>query len=214
MQSIAQTAGAASVSVVTGDTKVVPTGAADQLFINTTGVGELLSPELLGPAKLEVGDAILVSGPIGRHGVAVFAAREGLRFDPPPQSDCAPLFAAVEALRSAGVPMRAMRDATRGGVASVLHEWAECCGLTMTIEESHLPITDDVRGVCELLGMDPLHIACEGAMVIAVASEAGEAAIAAYAPSAFPPVLSGLASLPNAVWPRCSFAVHSGTNCR
>jgi hydrogenase expression/formation protein HypE len=179
VQSIAQTAAAANVSVVAGDTKVVPKGAADQLFINTTGVGELLSPKVPGPASLEVGDAILVSGPIGRHGVAVLAAREGLRFDPSPQSDCAPLLAAVEALRSNGVPMRAMRDATRGGVAAVLHEWAECCGLTMTIEESHLPITDDVRGVCELLGLDALHVACEGAMVVAVPDEAGEAAIAA-----------------------------------
>lgn len=179
LNSIARTAAAAEVAVVAGDTKVVPRGAADQLFINTTAIGELLSPELPGPAKLEVGDAILVSGPIGRHGVAVLAAREGLRFDPPPQSDCAPLFSAVEAMRSAGVPMRAVRDATRGGVAAVLHEWAECCGFTIAIEESHLPITDDVRGVCELLGIDPLHVACEGAMVIAVPDEAGEAAIAA-----------------------------------
>jgi hydrogenase expression/formation protein HypE len=138
-----------------------------------------VSPELPGPTQLKVGDAILVSGPIGRHGVAVLAAREGLSFDPPPHSDCESLIAAVEAMRSAGVPILAMRDATRGGVAAVLHEWAESCGLTLAIEERCLPITDDVRGVCELLGLDPLHVACEGAMVIAVPDDSVEAAIAA-----------------------------------
>jgi hydrogenase expression/formation protein HypE len=179
VQSIARTAIAAEVSIVTGDTKVVPKGAADQLFVITTGIGELASPELPGPAKLEVGDAIFVSGPIGRHGVAVLAAREGLEFDPPPSSDCAALVAAVEKLRESGVPIRAMRDATRGGVAAVLHEWARSCELTMVIEERLLPITGEVRGVCELLGLDPLHVACEGAMVIAVPDEAAGPAIAA-----------------------------------
>lgn len=179
LESIARAAANVDVTVVAGDTKVVPHGMADQLFVNTTGVGELVPPVPPGPARLQAGDAILVSGPIGRHGVAVLTAREGLGFDPPPRSDCAPLFAAVEALRQADVPVRAMRDATRGGLAAVLHEWADPCGLTMAVDEGRLPVTDDVRGVCELLGLDPLHVASEGTMVIAVPKDAAEEAVAA-----------------------------------
>jgi hydrogenase expression/formation protein HypE len=158
--------------VVAGDTKVVPRGAADQLFINTTGVGELMAPAPPGPGSLEVGDALLVSGPIGRHGMAVMTSREGLEFEPQPTSDSAPLIEAIEALRRAHVPIRAMRDPTRGGLAAVLHEWAETSGRTLIIDESKLPITPEVRGACELLGLDPVHVACEGTMLVSIPPEA------------------------------------------
>jgi hydrogenase expression/formation protein HypE len=179
ISSIAVAARRSDVKVVTGDTKVVPRGAADRLFINTTGVGVLLGPALPGPNGLELDDVLLISGPIGRHGMAVMAAREELAFDPPPTSDSAPLAEAVRALREAHVSVRAMRDATRGGVAAVLHEWAEVSGRTLAIDESRIPVTPEVRGACELLGLDPVHVACEGTMVIAVPSDAVAAALAA-----------------------------------
>jgi hydrogenase expression/formation protein HypE len=179
VSSIAAAAQRAGVQVVTGDTKVVPRGAADKLFINTTGVGELVEPAPAGPASLQIDDVLVVSGPIGRHGMAVMAAREGFDFDPPPVSDSAPLVEVVEALRAARVPVRVMRDATRGGVAAVLHEWAEASGKTMSIDEGKLPVTPEVRGACELLGLDPIHVACEGTMVIAVPPAAAADALTA-----------------------------------
>jgi hydrogenase expression/formation protein HypE len=107
------------------------------------------------------------------------AAREGLGFEPPPQSDCAPLSPAVTALRNANVPLRAVRDATRGGVAAVLHEWAETCGHTMSLDEARIPVSPDVAGACELLGLDPLHVANEGTMLVAVPSGTSDTALAA-----------------------------------
>ena len=168
LASIAAAAKRIGVPVVTGDTKVVPRGAADQLFINTTGIGEIIASPLAGPHALEVGDELIVTGPIGRHGIAVLAAREGLEFEPPPRSDCAPLVDAVAALLQAAIPVRALRDATRGGLGAVFHEWAEACGQTIVVEDRRLPVTPDVRGACELLGLDPIHVANEGTMVVAV----------------------------------------------
>lgn len=179
LESISAAARLVPVEIVTGDTKVVPRGAADQLFINTAGLGELIEPAPPGPQALLSGDELLVSGPIGRHGVSVLAARDDLGFDPPPQSDCGSLFDAVQVLRASGIPCRALRDATRGGVAAVLHEWAAASRLTLEIDEARLPVTDDVRGVCELLGLDPLFVACEGTMVIAVEPGNSEPALTA-----------------------------------
>lgn len=176
LTSIAGAARSANVTVVTGDTKVVPRGACDGLFINTSGIGELRFP-MPGPQRLEPGDEILISGPIARHGMAVLAAREELGFDPPLQSDSGPLFPAVDALCRSGVPVKALRDATRGGVAAVLHEWASSCGYSFAIKESAVPLTDGVRGACELLGLDPLHVACEGTLVAAVQGGSGGQAI-------------------------------------
>jgi hydrogenase expression/formation protein HypE len=167
LASVAQAAARAGVTVVTGDTKVVPRGAADGLFINTAGIGELVF-SMPGPAALEPGDEILVTGPLAQHGMAVLVEREQLRFDPPPTSDCAPLIDVTTALRNADIPVKCMRDATRGGVAAVLHEWADACRHTLQIEAAAIPVTASVRGVCELLGLDPLHIACEGTLVAAV----------------------------------------------
>jgi hydrogenase expression/formation protein HypE len=178
LDSIAQAAHRAGVQIVTGDTKVAPRGTVDGLFITTSGVGERRYP-MPGPRSLSPGDELLVSGPLGRHGLAVLAAREQLNFDPPLRSDCAPLFDAIEALRQAGIAVKAIRDATRGGVAAVLHEWAEACGKTMVIEGDKIPITEDVRGACELLGLDALHMACEGTMVVAVPSGSSDEALSA-----------------------------------
>lgn len=179
LDSIAAATQRANVRIVTGDTKVVPRGMADGLFITTSGIGVLNSPSFPGPASLQPGDELVVSGPIGRHGVAILACREGLGFDPPPISDCGPLTSLVTVLREQSIPVRAIRDATRGGVASVLHEWAEQSHTTLCIDETHLPVTAEVRGVCELLGLDPLHLANEGTMVIAVAKGAAVDAVAA-----------------------------------
>jgi len=170
LQSVAATAKSTGIAVVTGDTKVVPRGAADQLFLITTGIGERLGPSINSCCGLQVGDELIVSGPIGLHGVAVMAARESLNFQPPPQTDCASLFPAVAALVRCGLQPRAMRDATRGGVAAVAHEWAAASGLSISIEEARIPVTEEVAGVCELLGLDPLHVANEGTMVVAVPS--------------------------------------------
>lgn len=178
--SIAAAAREADVQIVTGDTKVVSYGAADGLFINTTGVGQLMAPVPLGPSSLCVGDELIVSGPIGQHGTAVLCAREELGFEPTPESDCASLVPVVEAVRNRlGTRVRAMRDATRGGVAAVLHEWAEASGQTMAITEQDVPVSPDVRGACELLGLDPLHIANEGTMLMAVEAGTADAAVMA-----------------------------------
>lgn len=167
---IASAARVIGAHVVTGDTKVVPRGAADGLFINTAGIGELVFP-CQGASSLAEGDRLLVTGPIGQHGLAVLVAREGIGLDPAPTSDCNSLWPAVDALRAAGIHVKTMRDATRGGVAAVLHEWADACGKTLVLEADAIPISETVHGACELLGLDPLHVACEGTMVVAVASD-------------------------------------------
>jgi hydrogenase expression/formation protein HypE len=176
LKSIADAARSAGVVVAAGDTKVVPRGACDGLFINTSGIGELCFP-MPGLQALSPGDEILVSGPIARHGMAVLGARERLGFEPPLESDSALLFPAVEALHRSGVPVIALRDATRGGVAAVLHEWAAACGHSFAIDEAAVPLTDGVRGACELLGVDALHVACEGTMVAAVSGGHREEAL-------------------------------------
>jgi hydrogenase expression/formation protein HypE len=179
LRSVAQAARRANVQIVTGDTKVVPRNTADGVFINTAGIGQLIDPLPPGPGHLQTGDALIVSGPIGRHGIAVLAARDDLAIEPP-KSDVAPLLAAVAALRRAvGGRVRAMRDATRGGVAAVLHEWAAACGHTLRVAEQLVPVPPEVRGACELLGLDPLHVANEGTMLVAVEAGAAEAAVTA-----------------------------------
>lgn len=156
----------ADVKVVTGDTKVVPRGAADKLFITTSGIGDIMTSVAPGPSTLQVGDVLIVSGPIGCHGAAILCARDELGFDPSPISDCASLASVLTALHRANSP-RAIRDATRGGIAAVLHEWSEASGLSCVIDESAVPVNSQVRAVCELLGLDPLHLANEGTFVLA-----------------------------------------------
>jgi hydrogenase expression/formation protein HypE len=170
IESIAAAARHCGVAIVAGDTKVVPRGAADGMFLSTAGLGRLIEPAPTGAATIEAGDLLIVSGPVGQHGIAILSAREQLHFEPPPTSDCGPLTELVHALRVAGVRPRALRDATRGGVTAVLHEWARDSGKTLVIDETLVPVSDEVRGVCELLGLDPLSVANEGTMVIAVPS--------------------------------------------
>lgn len=179
LDSIVASARIAEVQIVTGDTKVVPRGAADGLFLTTTGLGELLEPIPTGPETLKEGDVILVTGPIGQHGISILAAREKLGFDPMPTSDCGSLWNAAQSLRSAGCPVRAMRDATRGGVSAVLHEWTETSDSTIMINEEAVPVGNEVRGACELLGLDPLHLANEGTMLVAVPKEMNQRALQA-----------------------------------
>lgn len=179
LDSAARAARECCVAIVAGDTKVVPRGAADGLFLNTSGVGELLGPVPLGPQSIQVGDKILVTGPIGRHGIAVMCARDSFSFEPAPLSDSGSVIPQVTALRnSVGGNLRAMRDATRGGVSAVLHEWALECGLTFELTESRIPVTESVRGACELLGLDPLYVANEGTIVVAIDSRFAEIAAA------------------------------------
>lgn len=180
LDSAAQAARECRVTIVAGDTKVVPRGAADGLFLNTSGVGELLDPVPPGPQSIQVGDKILVTGPIGRHGIAVMCARDSFSFEPAPLSDSGSVIPQVTALRnSVGENLRAMRDATRGGVSAVLHEWAQECGHTFELTESRIPVTENVRGACELLGLDPLYVANEGTIVLAI--DPGKADVAVNA---------------------------------
>ncbi len=167
LESIRDAASIAHVQIVTGDTKVVPRGAADQLYITTSGIGIRLPWAPTGAASLQPGDEIIVSGPIGRHGAAILCSREKFEFDPPPQSDCASVIEPIIALLEAGLPLRAVRDATRGGVAAVLYEWAEASRNSCVVVEEQIPVTASVRAVCELLGLDAIHMANEGTFVLA-----------------------------------------------
>ena len=171
LESIRTAADQAQIQVVTGDTKVVPHGVADGLFIVTSGIGELMPHSPPGPGSLEAGDELIFSGPLGRHGAAIMCAREKFDFTPPPESDCASLSEPLLALLRAGLTPRAMRDATRGGVSAVLHEWMDASKLSCTVDESLFPESASVRAVTELLGLDPLHLANEGTCVIATPAE-------------------------------------------
>lgn len=180
LDSAASAAVMCGVTIVAGDTKVVPRGHADGLFLTTSGIGEMLEPIPPGPGSIKTGDQILVSGPVGQHGIAVLCARNGLSFDPLPQSDSRPIIREVAALRNAvGPHIRTIRDATRGGVSAVLQEWAQECSLTFSLLESMIPVSPEVRGASELLGLDPLYVACEGTIVAAVAADAANLALAA-----------------------------------
>ncbi|MFN8544654.1 MAG: hydrogenase expression/formation protein HypE [Candidatus Binatia bacterium] len=177
--SVGDAAREAGVAVVTGDTKVVPRGAADRLFVTTTGIGRLRPGVELGPERVQPGDRVLVSGTIGDHGITVLAAREDLALDADVVSDTAPLHGLVGALLDSGAGVHFLRDATRGGVAAVLHELADAAGVTVTLEEPALPVVPAVRGACELLGIDPLHVANEGKLVAVVAAADADRALAA-----------------------------------
>ncbi|RFD21346.1 hydrogenase expression/formation protein HypE [Komagataeibacter melaceti] len=177
--SMAACARAAGVRIVTGDTKVVPRGACDGLFITTTGIGTLPAGCDISIAGGRVGDVVIVNGTLGDHGAAILCARGDLALDTAIESDCAALNGLTQALLDAVPDVRAMRDATRGGVAGVLTELAEASGVTVRIEEDRLPIRPDVAGLCELLGLDPLYLANEGKLVAVVPAEAAERALAA-----------------------------------
>ncbi len=168
VSSMAGAAEACGVAIVTGDTKVVERGKADRLFITTSGLGVIESPTPIGPGAIQVGDQLLVSGDLGRHGLAILAARHGLELDPPIASDCAPLWPQVEACLGAGVELRCLRDLTRGGLASALWELASAAGASFHVEEERLPVLPAVANACGILGFDPLHLANEGRFLAVV----------------------------------------------
>lgn len=177
LASMRRAADAAGVALVTGDTKVVERGKGDELFINTSGVGLVPSDRALSPDRIEPGDAVLVSGDLGRHGVAIACARENLALESSVESDCAPLNGLVEALFHAGVAVRCLRDLTRGGLVSALVELGGSAGVQIRLEESDVPVSDSVAGVCELLGLDPYYLANEGRLVAVVSRGSADQAL-------------------------------------
>jgi len=166
------------VQIITGDTKVVDKGKGDGLFINTAGIGVVEHDRTISPSSVRPGDVVLVSGDLGRHGMAIMAVREGLEFESRIESDSAPVHAAVLELIRAGVEIHCLRDLTRGGLASALNEIAGVAGVKIAIEEKAVPVREDVHAACELLGLDPLHVACEGRFAAFVAAPDTERALA------------------------------------
>jgi hydrogenase expression/formation protein HypE len=169
---------AADVAIVTGDTKVVERGKADGCFVTTAGVGVIERPIALGATQVRPGDAVLVSGPIADHGVAILLARGDLALEADVASDTAPLTGLVQRLLDAAA-VRCMRDVTRGGVAAIANEIAAAAQLGVQLDEERIPLREAVQGACELLGIDPLHVACEGRLLAVVAPEDADAALAA-----------------------------------
>lgn len=175
-QSMATAARVAGVELVTGDTKVVDKGKGDGLFINTAGIGIVQAPAPITPAAVHPGDVVLLSGDVGRHGIAIMSVREGLAFDSPIESDCAPLAAPVLALLEAGLEVHCLRDLTRGGLTSALNEIAQTARTQIDVDEASIRVTDPVRGACELLGLDPLYVANEGRFIAFVPAAQADAA--------------------------------------
>lgn len=169
----------AGVRLVTGDTKVVERGKADGLFVTTAGVGRMLSSTPIGPEAVRAGDAVILSGDIGRHGIAVLAARDALGFETTIVTDCAAIAGPALSLIEKGIAVHCLRDPTRGGVASAVVEVAETAGLSIALEEAAIPVRDEVNAACELLGLDPLHVASEGCFLAFVAPGDAERALAA-----------------------------------
>jgi hydrogenase expression/formation protein HypE len=180
VDSMAHAARASGVSIVAGDTKVVERGKADALFVNTAGIGLRASARAIGPSAVRPGDAVLVSGDLARHGIAIMAQREQIEFERPIDSDCAPLWNLVDALLRAGLALHCLRDLTRGGLCAALCEIAGTAAVCIEIEEAALPLRDDVRGACELLGLDPVHVASEGRLVAFVAEQDRPRALATF----------------------------------
>lgn len=166
-----------SLPIVTGDTKVVGRGQVDGLFITTTGIGEMVAENPILPRRVVPGDAIIVSGDIGRHGMAVLCARNGFQDGEPLMSDVASLWQPVSALLNAGLDVHCLRDATRGGLAAVVSEIASSASVTVELNESLIPVDPKVRGICELFGIDPLHVANEGRFVAFMPPESADAAV-------------------------------------
>jgi len=177
VQSMQQSARQAGVEVVAGDTKVVDRGKGDGIFINTAGVGILEHERVISPSCVRNGDVVLLSGDIGRHGIAIMAAREGFEFETALESDCADLSGIVQNLLSEGIEVHCLRDLTRGGLASALVEIAEAARLHIEFEEVAVPVLESVRGACEILGFDPVYLANEGRFIAFVPGNETERAL-------------------------------------
>lgn len=177
--SMKATADAAGVSIVTGDTKVVHRGAADKLFINTTGIGVIREDVEIRAQRAQEGDVVLINGYIGDHGAAIVDARGEMSLDNSIETDCQPLNTLVEAMLAVCPDIHCMRDATRGGIATVLNEFAEASGVSISIDEATLPVRNEVRGMCEILGLDPLYLANEGKLLAIVPPEQADTCLRA-----------------------------------
>jgi hydrogenase expression/formation protein HypE len=175
--------------VVSGDTKVVPRGSVDKIFINTTGIGEI-QKKGISSNNISKNDVILVSRDLGRHGATIFAAREGIELSSDLESDCASLTHQVQALIEAGVKITALRDATRGGVSAVLNEWAKQSEICIDVQEESIPVSSEVYGICEMLGFEAVNLANEGTFVLAIDAEDEQKALG---------VLHGFSNSSNAV---------------
>ena len=171
VRSMREAADRCGVKIITGDTKVVDKGKGDGLFINTSGIGVVEHELDIAPTSVRPGDVILVNGDLGRHGMAIMAVREGLRFETTIESDSAPVSDVVQALLRAGVEIHCLRDLTRGGLASTMNEIASAARVRLVIEEKDVPVREDVHAACEMLGLDPLHVACEGRFAAFVAAK-------------------------------------------
>ena len=179
VQAMKAAADRSGVQIVTGDTKVVDRGKGDKIFINTAGIGTILSDRVIDPAKADVGDRIIVSGEIAQHGIAIMSVRQGLEFETTIESDCAPLNGLVDAMFAVSKNIHILRDPTRGGVASVLNEIAESSHCGIRIAEESIPVAEEVRGACEILGFDPLYVANEGKLIAFVSAEDADSILAA-----------------------------------
>ena len=177
VNSMRMTAAMAGVQIVTGDTKVVDRGKGDQLYINTSGIGLVDSQLRISPAEVRPDDVVIVSGDLGRHGMAIMSVREGLEFETRIESDCAPLVEPVAALMDSGIKVHCLRDLTRGGLATTLNEIATAARWTIEIDEAAIPVSGPVRGACEILGLDPLYVANEGTFVALVAPDDADLAL-------------------------------------
>jgi hydrogenase expression/formation protein HypE len=177
--SMRQAAETAQVALVTGDTKVVERGKGDEIFINTSGVGLIEAGVEISPKQARIGDQVIVNGPIGLHGIAIMSVREGLEFETRIESDTAPLGDLVAAMLEASKEIHVLRDPTRGGVAGALNEIAETANVGVAISEKRILISEEVKGACEILGLDPLYVANEGKLVAFVAPDATEKVLAA-----------------------------------
>ena len=177
LASVRAAADEAGVVIATGDTKVVDRGKGDGIFVTTSGVGLVRAGVDVGPWRVRPGDAVIVSGDIGRHGIAILSVRRGLEFEGPVLSDCAPLSAPVQALLDAELDVHCLRDATRGGLAAALVEIARDAGAELRIDESSLPVLATVDAACEILGISALHLACEGRFVAFVPADQSDRAL-------------------------------------
>jgi hydrogenase expression/formation protein HypE len=193
VQSMQAAAEEVGVRIVTGDTKVVDRGKADGLFINTSGIGVVPHGITVHPSRVQPGDKILISGDLGRHGIAIMSHREGLKFDGAPESDCASLADLVKKLTELGSALHCLRDLTRGGLAAALVEIADHVAVGMSLREASIPVIAPVQGACELLGLDPFYVANEGRLVAFVSAEAAPRALEILAahPVAMNPALIG-----------------------
>ncbi|MFO7634790.1 MAG: hydrogenase expression/formation protein HypE [Caldilinea sp.] len=178
VEAMADAARTAGVQIVAGDTKVVDKGHGDGIYINTSGIGVIPDGVEIAPDRARPGDVVIVSGEIGLHGIAILSVREGLEFGAPVVSDCAPLNGLVEAMLAASREIHVLRDATRGGLAAVLNEIARSSHVGIAYEERKLPVPPAVAAACDMLGMDPIHIANEGKLAAIVAPEAADAVLA------------------------------------